>query len=744
MGLELAKAFIVIRADMSKLTSDLGRAKTKVTGALGGVAATAGGVVAAAGIQRLGRAMMSAVDDAMSFEKTMIDVRSNARLLGDEGAAAFRMLEKTARKMGATTMFSANEAASALNQLVLGGLNATQAATSLKGVLDLAASANLELAEAAKIVVTNMVKYNIAANETGKIGDFLASAQSRASVTARSLDVGLTTLGASASSMGVEFRQVVAVLTGFGKAGVPMSVAGTSIKTALGRIAAQSPEVARVLDDMGVSIQDFVTDNGLDLISLFEDIADKFPTGVWESGAASVALFGAKGTQIVGVLQQMKGEGNFVRETYDQMGKDIGRSGVIAAAKMETFWGSVKKVRSALGELAIAGLTPVLDALKPILEIVVFLVGGLAKFARYLKAFTPLMSAVFSIMLLLVGAALAWALALKMVALTTVFITAMSGPAGWAALAVGLGLVTAAAIGLNAEMDDTKEKVEELLDKSKGTAVDRDDPNSVLKSSDKMIKETEHKIGELEQQINTMLDSGLGGPLVAGHIVILDAEIKALKGLKDSMKETAKAATTGKGPDAEDIVPDSEDATSAMADLDEEIYRIRNNLTDAQIDVRDFMQSFTPSDEQMRKFKLMRKELEKVKKATEAKTKFKEAGEAFAKSMQEEGERMRKAMRTPAESLRDEIARVQELLSASVISQETAGRKIEQLREKGMEDRAGGQRFGFREMGKHIQDMVSKKGHQLDQKRNQLLEKQIAVQQDIVKAVAGPGNRWEA
>jgi len=47
-------------------------------------------------------------------------------------------------------------------------------------------------------------------------------------------------------------------------------------------------------------------------------------------------------------------------------------------------------------------------------------------------------------------------------------------------------------------------------------------------------------------------------------------------------------------------------------------------------------------------------------------------------------------------------------------------------------------------MGEHIQDLLMKKGVQLDQKRNQLMEKQIVVQKEIVKAIAKPGgDRWE-
>ncbi len=743
MGIELARAYVLIRADSSKLAGDLGKTASKVTNSLKGVAKSAGapmsaasvaaqklgrslaaakneaesfkksmgktqtalkgvtkaagrtakatakvksgligvgtavrGLVAAAGIYSLGRAIFAAGNQAMTFEKTMIDVRANARLLGKDGAAAFEMLEKTARKMGATTAFSATEAAAALNQLVLGGLRAEQAAAALPSVLNLAASANLGLAEAAKATVDNMVKFGMAASDTARIGDTLSSAQSRAQVTARDLIGGLQATGAAASSMGIDFEDVVAVLTAFGKVGIDQGRAGTSLALGLARMAAPPAEAAKALKELNISMSDFQKPGGgIDLIGLLKALALALPEDEIKRMTAVVDIFGARGRAIVGVLKLMK-ETAFVSETRQGFIDDMGRAAVVAEAKMETFWGSIRKVRSVLGELAIAGLTPVLEALKPLLEMVVALTGWIAKLVGHFEALSPIMTVMMATLTGLAIAALAWVVALKAVAVAKMAILAMSGPAGWAMIAVGLGIATAATIALNSDLEDTKEKVKGILDEAKGATKD----------------------GKSESASRLMLEE----------------------------------------------VPDSEDATAAMKDLNEEIFRIRNNLTEAQIDVRDFMQTMEPSDEQLRKFKLMRKELEGVQEAAEAKEEFKKAGEKFIKSMKEKGEQMRLAMRTPVEVLREEAARVRKLLRASVISQETAGRKITQLRKTEMESRAGGQRFGFREMGRHIQDAIMKKGVQLDQKRNQLMEKQIVVQQEIVKAVTESGDRWEA
>ena len=205
MGLELAKVFVSVRADNSKLLGDFSKVKgpiTKQAASIGGTAGTAFGsayfktarpAIAAAtadltrlgvgagltahfvsmgtsagntvgkslgsaylkttkqavkasgpvltrifgglgestgksfstGFARFGFAILGflAAKEAVMFEKAMIDVRANARLMGKEGEEAFQKLTRTARELGATTQFTAMQAAASLNRLVLGGLS---------------------------------------------------------------------------------------------------------------------------------------------------------------------------------------------------------------------------------------------------------------------------------------------------------------------------------------------------------------------------------------------------------------------------------------------------------------------------------------------------------------------------------------------------------------------------------------------------------------------------------------------
>lgn len=385
MGLELARAYITVRGDSSRLQKDFAAMKgpvvaqtSRIGTAMGRVLSTAmmaGGVAGFAGIFAM------ATREVVGFERKMIDVRANARLLGEEGEEAFQLLNATARELGATTQFTAKQSAEALDWMVLGGLKAREAVEAVPSVLALASSANLELAESAKIVIDNMRKYGMEASETGKIADFMSSAQSRAQITARDLAQGLQSLGSITTSMNVSFQDTVALLTGMGRAGTEMSRGGTALSMALFRLAAPPKEAEEALRKMNIQVKSFVDKESgvLNLIGLFKAVALAMPTDPIERGAAAGALFGMRAREILGVLRLLR-DTTFVEETQVGLMEDMGRAARVSEAKLETFWGMLKKVRSVLGELAIAGLTPVLKSLQPLLENIR---AGTAMFAKF-------------------------------------------------------------------------------------------------------------------------------------------------------------------------------------------------------------------------------------------------------------------------------------------------------------------------------------------------------------------------
>lgn len=396
------------------LAADLNRAKPAVARAASRLGSVIRQALSTAGFIGVGMVIYRAVATAATFEEAMIRVRANARLLGKEGEATFRMLEKATRKLGATTRFTSVQAAEAMNQLVLGGLAAEDAIGALPTVLNLAASAGFDLGTAAKVVVDNMVKFGMKASETGRIADFLSSAQSRAQTTAMDLATAHSALGSSAASLGISFRDTTAILTGLAKAGVRGGEAGTALAIAFQRMIAQPKEASEVLEELGINIRDFATGPGgaLDAIRLFRALADSMPIDPVKRSEQAFALFGARGRRIVGLLGLMQ-RGKFVENTAKGLEDDLGRAARVAAARMDTFIGTLLELKSAMSELAIAALTPVLKAMEPVIDGIKLLTLVIAKSMETLKKWDAAMGGMIGMTAKAIVAVLALSAAFK-------------------------------------------------------------------------------------------------------------------------------------------------------------------------------------------------------------------------------------------------------------------------------------------------------------------------------------------
>lgn len=107
-----------------------------------------------------------AISVGKDFESSMAQVIATMGITKDtlvEGVNQYGLLEEAASRAGSETVFSASEAADALNYLALAGYDAEKAAEALPAVLDLAAAGSLDLAYASDLVTDSMAALGIEA-----------------------------------------------------------------------------------------------------------------------------------------------------------------------------------------------------------------------------------------------------------------------------------------------------------------------------------------------------------------------------------------------------------------------------------------------------------------------------------------------------------------------------------------------------------------------------------------------------
>src|SRR5690606_30654581 len=199
-------------------------------GRAGGAFQTALGVTAANAITVLTRKLMQLAGVTLrtgaDFEAAMARVGAVSRATAEQQEA----LTAAAREAGATTTFSATQAAEALSFLAMAGFRAEESIGALPSVLQLAASAQIHLGTPADITSNILTGYGMTVEELGRANDVLVASFTSANVDLSMLGESFKYVGPVARGAGVQFEEVAAAIGLLGNAGIQGSMAGTALR----------------------------------------------------------------------------------------------------------------------------------------------------------------------------------------------------------------------------------------------------------------------------------------------------------------------------------------------------------------------------------------------------------------------------------------------------------------------------------------------------------------------------------
>lgn len=241
MGMNISAGTIMayMDLDMSSFNSAIDMAGEQLSGfASGGVADALGSIGAAA--ETAGRALtmhitgklldvgQAALQVGMNFDASMSNVYGLMSSL-NLSQAQMDALRDTAREMGATTKFSASEAADAMGYMALAGWDDAQVIAGIPGVLNLAAAANMDLAKASDIVTDTMTPFGMAAERAGEAADVFAYAQANSNTTVEALGEAMKYAAPTADAFGMTLQDTAAAMGVLANAGIKGSQGGTTL-----------------------------------------------------------------------------------------------------------------------------------------------------------------------------------------------------------------------------------------------------------------------------------------------------------------------------------------------------------------------------------------------------------------------------------------------------------------------------------------------------------------------------------
>ena len=216
------------------------------------VTATSGAMVALGGY---------AINVGKNFESSMAQVIATMGITKEtvqDGVNSYELLKEAAAAAGEATVFSASEAADALNYLALAGYDAAQAADALPAVLNLAAAGGMDLAYASDLATDAMAALGIEANKTNltRFGDEMAKTASKANTSVSQLGEAILTVGGTAKSLAGGTTELNAALGILANRGIKGSEGGTALRNIILALSAPTDKAAAAMEELGVNAFD--------------------------------------------------------------------------------------------------------------------------------------------------------------------------------------------------------------------------------------------------------------------------------------------------------------------------------------------------------------------------------------------------------------------------------------------------------------------------------------------------------
>jgi len=372
----------------------------------------------------------AAIKTAANYEAAMIKVKIATQATSDQ----MKSMNDLALELGKSTVFSASEAAGAMEELAKNGVSVENIlGGAAKAAVDLAAATGSELAPAAVAVSDAMNQFHLSAKDLPNLVNQVTGAVNESKLDFADFQLAMAQAGGVAGAVGVSFKDFNSVIAGTSSLFASGSDAGTSFKTFLTSLNPTSKAAAAMIEKYGLSFYD-----AAGRLRPMADIAEQLrqKLGGLSDQAKSDALktiFGQEAMRTAVGLMQLGSKG------LDDIAAKIAKTDAAAqsAERMKGLNGQLEQLGGTLETLAIQiGQTGLLSTVTTV-------VVGITDMLDKLTEFSPAAAQVA-----VAGAAIAAAIGPIMLVLGPIISgigSAITLFSGWSA---ALGTASAAAGGL--------------------------------------------------------------------------------------------------------------------------------------------------------------------------------------------------------------------------------------------------------------------------------------------------------
>lgn len=348
--------------DSSEYEQGIDKSKEKV-GGLGkgiGTAMKIGAAAIGAATAAVGAFAKSSIDTGAQFDSSMSQVAATMGTTVDQ----ITNLRDFAQEMGATTAFSASQAADALNYMALAGYDAETSMKMLPNVLNLAAAGGIELATASDMITDAQSALGLSLEETSNMVDQMAKASSKSNTSVAQLGEAFLTIGATARNVAGGTTELSTVLGVLADNGIKGAEGGTHLRNAILSLQTPTKDGVEALRQLGMTYDDMYDSAGnmRSLPEIFQEMSVAMEGMNQQSKDAIIS--GIFNKTDLAAINSLIGTS---ADRWDELGKAIEDSGgaaeKMAKTQLDNLTGDLTIMKSALEGAQIAlsdALTPAL------------------------------------------------------------------------------------------------------------------------------------------------------------------------------------------------------------------------------------------------------------------------------------------------------------------------------------------------------------------------------------------------
>ena len=252
----------------------------------------------------------------MEFDKTMARVGAVSNATAED----LGRLRDKARELGASTVFSASQAAEGMTYLAMAGFKTEDMLKAMPGMLNLASAGQVDLASASDIAASMLNGFGLEASQINRVADTMVNTFANSSTDLQGLGETMKYVAPVAASMGVDLETVAAMAGKLGDNAIRGSQAGTAMRAVFTRLVAPATEGQKALYALGVSVKD-AEGNVRSMPDVLKDIGtalQKLPQAA--QAAIKKDIFGQEAMSAAGILMNNAVDGtlqNFIEKVHE-------------------------------------------------------------------------------------------------------------------------------------------------------------------------------------------------------------------------------------------------------------------------------------------------------------------------------------------------------------------------------------------------------------------------------------------